>query len=327
MQRREPSQESGSASGSATWKAAGTFAWLRSAGGVMKGVFEPKERCSPSRRFAGPPHRTCVRAALVAVPHSVVPLSGGVVGPAPCSKGRMDFSVGTADPSCRAMSAETMKMPEPIIEPATSIVVSSRPRLRVSSRGADDVSALLMASAPRAPAGNAGLFACRKQVNGQAHRQPGPESLPRHRRQLAHQVKTAANRRQRYPGNQRGRNGRPRPGVHPPYDQQADGHQRKSEQSPDVRQLHQLIDVRKPRAQRDEHPRHCGPAPKRCSQDMKERNDDPAHVRHATTNSGETSMISRRMEFFARTRYMCSPGPLPGGNSKPPIAQHPIFSP
>ena len=45
----------------------------------------------------------------------------------------------------------------------------------------------------------------------------------------------------------------------------------------------------------------CGPAPERCSQGMKERKDDRAHVRHATTNSGKTSMISRRMEFSART--------------------------
>ncbi len=31
------------------------------------------------------------------------------------------------EPTSRAMSAETMKMPEPIIEPATSIVESSKP--------------------------------------------------------------------------------------------------------------------------------------------------------------------------------------------------------
>jgi len=45
----------------------------------------------------------------------------------------------------------------------------------------------------------------------------------------------------------------------------------------------------------------CRPAPERCSQGMKQRNDDRAHVRHATTNSGKTSMISRRIEFIART--------------------------
>ncbi len=32
-----------------------------------------------------------------------------------------------AEPTSRAMSAETMKMPEPIIDPATSIVASNRP--------------------------------------------------------------------------------------------------------------------------------------------------------------------------------------------------------
>ena len=45
----------------------------------------------------------------------------------------------------------------------------------------------------------------------------------------------------------------------------------------------------------------CGPAPERCDQGMKGRNDDRAHVRHGTTNSGKTSTISRRMESFART--------------------------
>ena len=34
------------------------------------------------------------------------------------------------EPTCRAMSAETMKMPEPIIDPATIIVESSRPSSR-----------------------------------------------------------------------------------------------------------------------------------------------------------------------------------------------------
>ena len=31
------------------------------------------------------------------------------------------------DPTCRAMSADTMKMPDPIMDPATIIVESSRP--------------------------------------------------------------------------------------------------------------------------------------------------------------------------------------------------------
>ena len=34
-------------------------------------------------------------------------------------------------PTCRAMIEETMKMPEPIIEPATIIVESSRPKPRM----------------------------------------------------------------------------------------------------------------------------------------------------------------------------------------------------
>src|SRR5436853_7923576 len=36
-----------------------------------------------------------------------------------------------ADPVCRAISAETMKMPDPIIEPTTIIVESKRPRPRM----------------------------------------------------------------------------------------------------------------------------------------------------------------------------------------------------
>src|SRR5437867_2907738 len=35
-----------------------------------------------------------------------------------------------AEPTCRAMSAETMKMPDPIIDPATIIVESSSPSSR-----------------------------------------------------------------------------------------------------------------------------------------------------------------------------------------------------
>src|SRR5437879_13756359 len=36
-----------------------------------------------------------------------------------------------AEPVCRAISAETMKMPDPIIEPTTIIVESKRPRPRM----------------------------------------------------------------------------------------------------------------------------------------------------------------------------------------------------
>ena len=36
-------------------------------------------------------------------------------------------------PTLRDISADTMKMPEPIIDPATSMVESNSPRLRVSS--------------------------------------------------------------------------------------------------------------------------------------------------------------------------------------------------
>src|SRR5271155_3231070 len=35
--------------------------------------------------------------------------------------------------TCRAMPAETIKMPEPIIEPATIMLASSRPRLLINS--------------------------------------------------------------------------------------------------------------------------------------------------------------------------------------------------
>jgi hypothetical protein len=39
-------------------------------------------------------------------------------------------------PTLRAISEETMKMPEPIIDPATSIVESNSPRLRFKCRRA-----------------------------------------------------------------------------------------------------------------------------------------------------------------------------------------------
>src|ERR1700716_2734384 len=44
-------------------------------------------------------------------------------------------------PTCRAMIEETMKMPEPIIEPATSMVESSKPRplTNFSSAGVGEV--------------------------------------------------------------------------------------------------------------------------------------------------------------------------------------------
>ena len=42
------------------------------------------------------------------------------------------------DPTCRAMSAETMNTPEPIIDPATIIVESTKPKPRTN-----------VASAPR----------------------------------------------------------------------------------------------------------------------------------------------------------------------------------
>ena len=48
-------------------------------------------------------------------------------------------------PTWRAMSAETMKMPEPIIEPTTTIVASNRPSPRLNS----------VSSAVRTPVGAA----------------------------------------------------------------------------------------------------------------------------------------------------------------------------
>ena len=48
-------------------------------------------------------------------------------------------------PTRRAMSAETMKMPEPIMDPTTTIVESNRPRPRVNS-----------VSRPEAPASDVG---------------------------------------------------------------------------------------------------------------------------------------------------------------------------
>src|SRR5260370_42485146 len=49
------------------------------------------------------------------------------------------------EPTSRAISAETMKMPEPIIEPVTSIVELVRPRPLTNSRSPDEVSGLARA--------------------------------------------------------------------------------------------------------------------------------------------------------------------------------------
>jgi len=50
-----------------------------------------------------------------------------------------------ADPTWRAMSAETMKMPDPIIDPATIIVESTRPS---SLRNPVDLSSTRTAAVP-----------------------------------------------------------------------------------------------------------------------------------------------------------------------------------
>lgn len=54
-----------------------------------------------------------------------------------------DISSQKGDPTVRLMSAETMKIPEPIIEPATSIVASVRVIALTNSR--DDAGVLAVA--------------------------------------------------------------------------------------------------------------------------------------------------------------------------------------
>ncbi len=60
-------------------------------------------------------------------------------------------------PIQRAISADTMKMPEPIIDPMTTIVASNRPRRRLNSvsrpasGGAAGLSVVSEASAMNAP--------------------------------------------------------------------------------------------------------------------------------------------------------------------------------
>src|ERR1700720_1457347 len=106
------------------------------------------------------------------------------------------------------MSADTMKMPEPIIEPATIIVESIRPRPRTNpgSAGAALVSGFgrsglmdLFAvpfshSAPAKPV---------EAIDNEASDQPKHEAPPGFPRQLAHQIAARKHRRQRHPGNQR----------------------------------------------------------------------------------------------------------------------------
>ena len=49
-------------------------------------------------------------------------------------------------PTWRAMSAETMKMPEPIIEPATTAVASHSPRPRTNPPVADRLSLMVLSA-------------------------------------------------------------------------------------------------------------------------------------------------------------------------------------
>ncbi len=71
-----------------------------------------------------------------------------------------------AEPTWREMSAETMKMPEPIIEPATIMVESSRPRPWTN-----------FASAGGAGVAVAGIICLRKKFNAKARRRKEWRSL------------------------------------------------------------------------------------------------------------------------------------------------------
>src|SRR5438067_1553228 len=55
------------------------------------------------------------------------------------------------EPTSRAMSADTMKMPEPIIEPATSMVASNRPSLRWNAPAAGAASWVTAGSVMQIP--------------------------------------------------------------------------------------------------------------------------------------------------------------------------------
>src|SRR4051812_28095636 len=103
-----------------------------------------------------------------------------------------------AELTCRAMSAETMNIPEPIIEPATIMVESSKPRPRTNraSPGAELVSSVagllllldgLIFSSNRDLRCRVRLPDAIKKVNDQADHEPAAKSDPGLERKFHHQ--------------------------------------------------------------------------------------------------------------------------------------------
>src|SRR5689334_18240845 len=104
-------------------------------------------------------------------------------------------------PTSRAISAETTKMPEPIIDPATSIVASNRPRRfwkpasgAAAAGPSSGVMVLLMATSPlglqrdrfaQVPADRAVAVAV-EQVDEQPQHQPADQPPPGGQRQEQH---------------------------------------------------------------------------------------------------------------------------------------------
>src|SRR5207249_4008355 len=111
-------------------------------------------------------------------------------------------------PTWRAMSAETMKMPEPIIEPATTAVASHRPSPRTSSSepsateaaaGAGRaLEAMLPSSAATTAGGRGGVIGRQRQqaavthtvrgVDDEADGEPAHQARPVHPPERNHQA-------------------------------------------------------------------------------------------------------------------------------------------
>src|SRR5712692_3410773 len=109
-----------------------------------------------------------------------------------------------AVPVCRAMSAETMKMPEPIIEPTTIIVASSRPSpftspLSAGLRWAAIVRGVSDISAPPLTCPIRKLDGCFQKLTRSQGRFGGAEQIARHRHRVGAGAKHVAGALQRDP--------------------------------------------------------------------------------------------------------------------------------
>src|SRR5580704_2283416 len=142
------------------------------------------------------------------------------------------------DPVSRATSAETRKMPDPIIDPATMVVASKSPRLPRLSCG--DVPSSSIGG--RRAAERAVALAV-EDVDGQADGEPHEEADPRDERQRQHEAAAQEDPEKREDGHERAAEG-PRPiGGHAAEHEDPAAHEDEGEEGPDVGEIRGPADV------------------------------------------------------------------------------------